>query len=116
MVAQHCRGLNSILADEMVSGRAEGRGHGCLEVCGLVLGSVRTGSSSCSQAHHNPAPLPTTNPTSLPTTTQPNQGLGKTLQAITFLAHLKWVMGVPGPHLVVVPLSVMSSWMTELQK
>jgi SWI/SNF-related matrix-associated actin-dependent regulator of chromatin subfamily A member 5 len=44
------------------------------------------------------------------------QGLGKTLQSITFLAHLKWVMDVPGPHLVVVPLSVMSSWMTELAR
>lgn len=44
------------------------------------------------------------------------QGLGKTLQSITFLAHLKWVMNVPGPHLVVVPLSVMSSWMTELAR
>jgi hypothetical protein len=44
------------------------------------------------------------------------QGLGKTLQSITFLAHLKWVMNVPGPHLVVVPLSVMSSWMSELAR
>lgn len=44
------------------------------------------------------------------------QGLGKTLQSITFLAHLKWVMDVPGPHLVVVPLSVMSSWMSELAR
>eukprot|EP00775_Hariotina_reticulata_P009454 gene9454-9620_t len=43
-------------------------------------------------------------------------GLGKTLQTITFLAHLKWNLGVPGPHLVVVPLSVMSSWMLELAR
>lgn len=43
-------------------------------------------------------------------------GLGKTLQTIAFIAHLKYEMGVPGPHLVVVPLSVMSSWMAELAK
>eukprot|EP00878_Enallax_costatus_P024699 GHUV01026379.1.p1 GENE.GHUV01026379.1~~GHUV01026379.1.p1 ORF type:complete len:570 (+),score=274.12 GHUV01026379.1:491-2200(+) len=41
-------------------------------------------------------------------------GLGKTLQTIAFLAHLKFRLGVSGPHLVVVPLSVMSSWMNEL--
>ena len=35
-------------------------------------------------------------------------GLGKTLQTIAFLAHLKFVEGVPGPHLVIVPLSVLS--------
>eukprot|EP00967_Tisochrysis_lutea_P044244 scaffold53588_cov30-Tisochrysis_lutea.AAC.5 len=33
-------------------------------------------------------------------------GLGKTLQTIAFLAHLKFELGVPGPHLVVAPLSV----------
>lgn len=43
-------------------------------------------------------------------------GLGKTLQTIAFLATLKWGLGVPGPHLVVVPLSVMSSWMAELAR
>jgi SWI/SNF-related matrix-associated actin-dependent regulator of chromatin subfamily A member 5 len=43
-------------------------------------------------------------------------GLGKTLQSIAFLATLKWGLGVPGPHLVVVPLSVMSSWMAELAR
>ena len=43
-------------------------------------------------------------------------GLGKTLQTIAFLAHLKFDLGVPGPHLVVAPLSVLSSWMTELKR
>ncbi|KXZ54072.1 hypothetical protein GPECTOR_5g179 [Gonium pectorale] len=43
-------------------------------------------------------------------------GLGKTLQTITFLAHLKFVRHVEGPHLVVVPLSVMSSWMSEFKR
>ncbi|EOD36957.1 hypothetical protein EMIHUDRAFT_201303 [Emiliania huxleyi CCMP1516] len=51
---------------------------------------------------------------------QPSQvgpmGLGKTLQTIAFLAHLKFDLGVGGPHLVVAPLSVLSSWMTELKR
>lgn len=38
------------------------------------------------------------------------------LQTIAFLAHLKYVVGVPGPHLVICPLSVLSSWMTELKR
>ena len=43
-------------------------------------------------------------------------GLGKTLQSISFLACLKELRGVRGPHLVICPLSVLSSWMDELQK
>eukprot|EP00951_Prasinocladus_malaysianus_P013308 scaffold100372_cov45-Prasinocladus_malaysianus.AAC.2 len=43
-------------------------------------------------------------------------GLGKTLQTIAFLAHLRYERNVDGPFLVVVPLSVMSSWMQELQR
>ena len=43
-------------------------------------------------------------------------GLGKTLQSIAFLAHLKWERGVPGPHLVVVPLSVLASWVNEFKR
>jgi SWI/SNF-related matrix-associated actin-dependent regulator of chromatin subfamily A member 5 len=43
-------------------------------------------------------------------------GLGKTLQTIALFATLKYSFGVSGPHLVVVPLSVMSSWMTEFRK
>ena len=43
-------------------------------------------------------------------------GLGKTLQTIAFLAHLKFVEDVHGPHLVICPLSVLSSWMTELKR
>ena len=38
------------------------------------------------------------------------------LQTIAFLAHLKFDLGVPGPHLVVAPLSVLSSWMTEIKR
>ena len=43
-------------------------------------------------------------------------GLGKTLQSISFLACLKETRGAKGPHLVICPLSVLSSWMDELQK
>lgn len=34
-------------------------------------------------------------------------GLGKTVQAIAFLAYLKQVSNMSGPHLIVVPSSVM---------
>ncbi|KAK9859870.1 hypothetical protein WJX84_002821 [Apatococcus fuscideae] len=43
-------------------------------------------------------------------------GLGKTLQTISFLAHLHLDRGLPGPSLVVCPLSVISSWMAEFQR
>ena len=42
-------------------------------------------------------------------------GLGKTLQTISFLAHLHG-RGIPGPSLVVCPLSVISSWMAEFKR
>ena len=44
------------------------------------------------------------------------QGLGKTLQTISFLAYLKFNRNVDGPHLVVVPLSVLPNWMAEFRK
>lgn len=43
-------------------------------------------------------------------------GLGKTLQTISFFTHLKDVRNIPGPHLVVVPLSVLFNWMSECKK
>jgi len=43
-------------------------------------------------------------------------GLGKTLQTICLLAHLKYDRRTGGPHLVVCPLSVLSSWMAELKR
>lgn len=43
-------------------------------------------------------------------------GLGKTLQSIAFLAYLKDNLHILGPHLVVVPLSVMSNWMSEIER
>jgi len=43
-------------------------------------------------------------------------GLGKTLQTIALLAWLKFERGVAGPHLVIAPLSVLGSWMTEFKR
>lgn len=43
-------------------------------------------------------------------------GLGKTLTTLTLFSWLKETKGVPGPHLVVCPLSVLSSWMTEIER
>lgn len=44
------------------------------------------------------------------------QGLGKTLQTISFLGYLKHVRGVKGPHLVVVPKSTLHNWLNEFNK
>ncbi|KAI5463618.1 SNF2 family N-terminal domain-containing protein [Mariannaea sp. PMI_226] len=43
-------------------------------------------------------------------------GLGKTIQTIALLAHLASHHGVWGPHLVVVPTSVMLNWEMEFKK
>eukprot|EP00934_Nitzschia_sp_Nitz4_P004967 Nitzschia sp. Nitz4//scaffold58_size112336//101809//105310//NITZ4_004051-RA/size112336-snap-gene-0.160-mRNA-1//1//CDS//3329555043//4957//frame0 len=43
-------------------------------------------------------------------------GLGKTLQTISFLAYLREHRGVKGPHIVIVPKSVVGNWMRELKK
>ena len=43
-------------------------------------------------------------------------GLGKTLQTISFLAYLRESRGVKGPHLVIVPKSVVGNWMREFKK
>lgn len=43
-------------------------------------------------------------------------GLGKTIQTISLLAFLATSMGVWGPHLIVVPTSVMLNWEMELKK
>lgn len=43
-------------------------------------------------------------------------GLGKTIQTIALLAHLACDKGIWGPHLVVVPTSVMLNWEMELKK
>jgi len=38
------------------------------------------------------------------------QGLGKTLQTISFLGYLKHIRGIPGPHLVIAP-KVRARWL-----
>eukprot|EP00958_Prasinococcus_capsulatus_P028547 scaffold6922_cov363-Prasinococcus_capsulatus_cf.AAC.5 len=43
-------------------------------------------------------------------------GLGKTIQTIALLAWLACAKGIWGPHLIVVPTSVMLNWETELKK
>ncbi|XP_054722596.1 helicase domino-like [Uloborus diversus] len=43
-------------------------------------------------------------------------GLGKTIQTISLLAHLACEKGIWGPHLIVVPTSVMLNWEMEFKK
>eukprot|EP00941_MAST-03F_sp_MAST-3F-sp1_P000145 g145.t1 len=43
-------------------------------------------------------------------------GLGKTLQTISLLSALKHERKLPGINLIVVPLSVISSWLSEFRK
>ncbi|XP_057965838.1 protein PHOTOPERIOD-INDEPENDENT EARLY FLOWERING 1 isoform X2 [Malania oleifera] len=43
-------------------------------------------------------------------------GLGKTIMTIALLAHLAIEKGIWGPHLIVVPTSVMLNWETEFLK
>ncbi|KAK0604656.1 hypothetical protein LWI29_017882 [Acer saccharum] len=42
-------------------------------------------------------------------------GLGKTIQTISFLAHLKG-KGLHGPYLVIAPLSTLSNWVNEISR
>ena len=43
-------------------------------------------------------------------------GLGKTLQSIGFLAYLHSRLNKKGPYLIVVPLSVLSNWLAEIER
>ena len=43
-------------------------------------------------------------------------GLGKTLQSIGFIAYLHHALSKRGPHLVIVPLSVLSNWLIEIER
>uniref|UniRef100_A0A1I7XQP6 Helicase ATP-binding domain-containing protein n=1 Tax=Heterorhabditis bacteriophora TaxID=37862 RepID=A0A1I7XQP6_HETBA len=43
-------------------------------------------------------------------------GLGKTIQTISLLAHLACTESIWGPHLIVVPTSVILNWEMELKK
>lgn len=42
-------------------------------------------------------------------------GLGKTVQTITFLSHLRH-NHIPGPFLIIVPLSTLANWHSEVQR
>jgi len=42
-------------------------------------------------------------------------GLGKTIQSLAFLMHLKNCYHIPGPFLVVAPLSTITNWYREIQ-
>lgn len=42
-------------------------------------------------------------------------GLGKTVQTIGFLAHLK-EKGLDGPYMIIAPLSTLSNWVNEVQR
>lgn len=43
-------------------------------------------------------------------------GLGKTIQAISFLSYVFNEHNLYGPFLIVVPLSTMQGWQRELQR
>ncbi|KAM0255472.1 hypothetical protein ACHAQJ_005699 [Trichoderma viride] len=43
-------------------------------------------------------------------------GLGKTLQTIAFLGYLRHIMGIVGPHLVIVPKSTLDNWKREFTR
>jgi helicase SWR1 len=43
-------------------------------------------------------------------------GLGKTIQTIALLAHLACDRGIWGPHLIIVPTSVLLNWEMEFKK
>ncbi|TID21205.1 hypothetical protein CANINC_003485 [Pichia inconspicua] len=43
-------------------------------------------------------------------------GLGKTLQTISFLGYLRYIKGIKGPHIVIVPKSTLENWQREFSK
>ncbi|KAH7082974.1 SNF2 family N-terminal domain-containing protein [Paraphoma chrysanthemicola] len=43
-------------------------------------------------------------------------GLGKTLQTISFIGYLRFIAGISGPHLVVVPKSTLDNWKREFER
>ena len=45
-----------------------------------------------------------------------DMGLGKTLQVLSFLQYLRDAKNESGPHLVVCPLSVLPTWVTEAKR
>lgn len=88
MATLFANGINAILADEMV---------------GLSLPP-------------NPVQLPSLRCLRLTRAAAAAQGLGKTLQTISLLAHIKERENVSGPHLIVVPKSTLGNWQAELRR
>ena len=43
-------------------------------------------------------------------------GLGKTIQTISLLGYMREKEGVPGPHLIVAPLTTLGNWVNEFKK
>lgn len=43
-------------------------------------------------------------------------GLGKTLQTISFLGYLRYLRGINGPHIVIVPKSTLDNWDREFAR
>ncbi|GMF60426.1 unnamed protein product [[Candida] boidinii] len=43
-------------------------------------------------------------------------GLGKTLQTISFLGYLRYLKGINGPHIVIVPKSTLENWEREFTR
>lgn len=42
--------------------------------------------------------------------------IGKTIQTISFLAGLKHILKLSGPHLIVTPLAVLQNWANEINR
>ncbi|CAN6629925.1 ISWI chromatin-remodeling complex ATPase Isw2p [Trichomonascus vanleenenianus] len=43
-------------------------------------------------------------------------GLGKTLQTVSFLGYLRYIRGISGPHIVIVPKSTLDNWDREFKR
>lgn len=43
-------------------------------------------------------------------------GLGKTLQTVAFLGYLRYIKGISGPHIVIVPKSTLDNWNKEFTR
>lgn len=52
---------------------------------------------------------------SSPTSSSNSSSLGKTLQTISYISYLTTELKIPGPHLIVVPLSVLFNWILEFR-
>lgn len=71
-----------------------------------ILGNKKEKSRNCNYFKHYFSFFPLAD----------EMGLGKTIQTIALLAHLACVRGNWGPHLIIVPSSVMLNWEMEFKK